>query len=418
MADQTYFIEKNIEHLFEGLMEALVTAKPDNPRQFLAAQLQDNTLISFQDFLALFSAISRISSETDPKRAYRIIIEETCKILKCERASLFIHDPAQKCLKLIVGKGAKSLVLYENSGFTWNVFKTKTIINIPDVYSDPRFDCSVDMTTGFVSKSLLGVPVINGNGDSIGVLLALNKTTGNFGEKDEEILKKIAQQAGISIRNAIFFEKSVYNENKAKVLLHFIKNLNKDLPGQPLALDLATHAADLIGADRCHVFIINRSVEKLLLIAADSEIDFKLPLSAGLTSHVATTGETLNLLNAYEDPRYISDYDEIFHYKTQSFLAIPIKCDNEIIGVIQASNKHFKNVFGDIEIYDTFTSEDEELLMVFSEIIGKRLKNSFNSLLSENAVTVDKPYIESSFGKKRNSISEENPMGIIKEEFD
>ncbi|CAG9319765.1 unnamed protein product [Blepharisma stoltei] len=418
MADpSSYFIEKNIEQLFETLMEAVVTAQPENPRQFLAAHLQDNRSISFHDFLSLFNSISKISAETNPRNAFDSIINETCKLLHCERASLFIHDPTQKCLKLIVGKGAKGLVLYENSGFTWTVFNTKQCVNIADVYSDPRFDCSVDLTTGFVSKSMLGVPILNQDREPIGVLLALNKKTGAFPEKDEEIITKLAHQAGISIRNAYYYQQAIYNENKTKVLLGFIKNLSKDKPGQILALDLAKHAGDLINADRCQIFLIDRSAEKLILIAADSGLDFKLPLNSGLVSYAATTGETVNVSNAYEDPRNITDFDEIFNYKTQSLMAVPIKCDDEIIGAIQVTNKHYHNVFGDIEIYDTFTKEDEKLLQVFSEVMGRKLKHSFRLLLDLTPVTEDVSKFESSFGKKKNSFSEDSSaMQVIKEE--
>ncbi|CAG9317309.1 unnamed protein product [Blepharisma stoltei] len=417
MADQTYFVEKNIEQLFETLMEAVVTAKPENPRQFLAAQLQDDRSISFQDFLALFNAVSKISAETNPRLAFNRIIEETCKLLHCERASLFIHDPGQKCLKLVVGKGAKGLVLYENSGFTWTVFNTKQCVNIPDVYSDQRFDCSVDLNTGFVSKSMLGVPILNQERHPIGVLLALNKSTGAFSEKDEEIIQILASQAGISIRNAYYYQEAIYNENKTKILLNFIKNLSKDQPGLPLALELAKRAGELINADRCHIFLVDKSSEKLLLIAADSEVDFKLPLNSGLVSYAATTGETVNVLNAYEDPRNIPDFDQIFSYHTQSLMAVPIKRNEQVIGVIQVTNKRYHNVFGDIEIYDSFTKEDEKLLLVFGEVIAKKLKNSFRLLLDVTPVTEDVSKFESSFGKRKSEPEEDSPaMQVIKEE--
>lgn len=52
---------------------------------------------------------------------------------------------------------------------------TGSIVNIPDAYSDPRFDPSTDAATGFTTGSILCVPVrVSREGPVIAVIQAVN----------------------------------------------------------------------------------------------------------------------------------------------------------------------------------------------------------------------------------------------------
>jgi hypothetical protein len=44
-----------------------------------------------------------------------------------------------------------------------------------------------------------------------------------------------------------------------------------------------------------------------------------------LVGHVFVSGETLNILNAYNDPRFNKEVDKKNNYKTNTVLVIPIK---------------------------------------------------------------------------------------------
>lgn len=54
----------------------------------------------------------------------------------------------------------------------------------------------------------------------------------------------------------------------------------------------------------------------------------------GLVGHVFTTGETLNIMNAYNDARFSKEVDKALNYKTNTVLVVPIKDNNNIVGVI------------------------------------------------------------------------------------
>ncbi|CAF4373295.1 unnamed protein product, partial [Rotaria magnacalcarata] len=55
----------------------------------------------------------------------------------------------------------------------------------------------------------------------------------------------------------------------------------------------------------------------------------------GIAGYVATTGKTLNIVDAYSDNRFNRDIDQKTGYKTKTLLCMPIMIQGNIIGVVQ-----------------------------------------------------------------------------------
>ena len=70
------------------------------------------------------------------------------------------------------------------------------------------------------------------------------------------------------------------------------------------------------------------------------EIDIRLKIGEGIAGHVAETGESIILSDAYADPRFQSSFDFSSGFQTQNMLCTPLKNDQDkIIGVFQLLNK-------------------------------------------------------------------------------
>ena len=65
----------------------------------------------------------------------------------------------------------------------------------------------------------------------------------------------------------------------------------------------------------------------------------RFPVGTGIAGSVAETGETLNVHEAYKDPRFNATIDEQTGYKTRSILCMPICIRGQVIGVVQMINK-------------------------------------------------------------------------------
>lgn len=91
-------------------------------------------------------------------------------------------------------------------------------------------------------------------------------------------------------------------------------------------------------------------------------------MSQGIAGHVATTGQMLNIPDAYDDPNFNQAIDKKTGYRTKAILCMPIKADDQVIGVLQLINK----VTGS----GVFGTDDEDVMMIFLSIAGPILAAS------------------------------------------
>src|SRR5205823_3370199 len=99
-------------------------------------------------------------------------------------------------------------------------------------YADLRFNPSFDRRTGFFTRSILCVPVINKDGKTIGVTQVLNKRGGTFTEEDEARVKAFTSQIAIALENAKLFDDvqnmKNYNESILESMSSGVITLNED----------------------------------------------------------------------------------------------------------------------------------------------------------------------------------------------
>lgn len=174
----------------------------------------------------LLEITTAISSELQLKPLLQKIMETIVTILDAERATLFLYDEKTNELWSTVALGLenKEIRIPSNSGIAGYVFQTGETINIADAYSDPRFNPEVDKKTGFTTRSILCMPVVNRFGKRIGVAQVLNKKEGNFNKKDEKKLKAFCAQASIAIENAKLFEEVVNMKNYNECILESLNS--------------------------------------------------------------------------------------------------------------------------------------------------------------------------------------------------
>ncbi|MCI0453816.1 MAG: sigma-54-dependent Fis family transcriptional regulator [Candidatus Dadabacteria bacterium] len=128
-------------------------------------------------------------------------------------------------------------------------------------------------------------------------------------------------------------------------------NAEKDLP---TLLDLvAQEAMRLIEADRASVFLLDREKQELWSIATLDGEQIRFDARLGLAGAAAMTGQTINVEDAYKDPRFYRKIDGRTGYRTRSLLVVPLRNqEEEIIGTFQVLNKKG----------GTFNKDDEGIL--------------------------------------------------------
>jgi len=91
---------------------------------------------------------------------------------------------------------------------------TKDSINCVDVYDDPKFNRSIDEQTGYRTKSVLCVPVMDSTGEVLGVAQMINKMqtragetaeSVSFSDQDEKLLRAFIAQVAVAMTNNQLF---------------------------------------------------------------------------------------------------------------------------------------------------------------------------------------------------------------------
>lgn len=149
-------------------------------------------------------AVSRaLGAERDLDRLLALIVASTTDLVDAERTSLFVVDRERGELWTRVAEGSGEIRLPVGRGIAGSVAADGRLVNIPSAYDDPRFDPGHDQRTGFRTRSILCLPMINHDGIVVGVIQTLNKRgADSFGPRDEQVLAALAAQAGVALENA------------------------------------------------------------------------------------------------------------------------------------------------------------------------------------------------------------------------
>ncbi len=152
------------------------------------------------------------------------------------------------------------------------------------------------------------------------------------------------------------------------VIFNFIADIAEENNIDRKLVMLANMGKELVNADRCTVWLIDKKNGTLWTKVAHGLKKTSIKLGQGIAGTVAVTGKKVIINDAYNDTRFDKTIDKKSGYKTENILAIPFKdADEEIIGVFQAINKIPKG--------HKFTEKDLQRLMLAASYTGKELSS-------------------------------------------
>jgi HD-GYP domain-containing protein (c-di-GMP phosphodiesterase class II) len=154
----------------------------------------------------LLKVAGSISSEMQLDKLLRLIMDEIKQVLQCDRCTVFVLDREHNELWSRVAHGESEIRFPAHLGIAGAVATTGRVINIPDAYSDSRFNPNIDRQTGYHTRNILAAPMRNKPGEIIGVFQTLNKFDGPFTAEDEEILNAISVLSATQIENVQLYE--------------------------------------------------------------------------------------------------------------------------------------------------------------------------------------------------------------------
>ncbi|MEA1892906.1 MAG: GAF domain-containing protein [Campylobacterota bacterium] len=133
---------------------------------------------------------------------------------------------------------------------------------------------------------------------------------------------------------------------------------------------ISFNAKEIIGADRCSVFIYDKEENELWTTIADGVEKIVIPSDMGIVGHIIRLKKPILENDAYGNPNFLSDVDIKTGYYTQNLLTSPIfDSQNEIIGAFQLLNKE-----------GGFDKKDLDFITFFAHYVSSFIELELNYL--------------------------------------
>ncbi len=167
-----------------------------------------------------------------------------------------------------------------------------------------------------------------------------------------ELAEQIAVSASSQLRAEDLHRQLLEEQKRDAALVHSIdtltsiveatKQLNSTLDLGELTNIVLQLATRQTGAERGTMYLVDKEHQEIWsLVGLGLTLEeIRIPMGKGIAGHVARTGETVNLLDAYSDARFEPDVDRRLGYHTRTLLCLPIlNKANAVVGVLQLLNK-------------------------------------------------------------------------------
>lgn len=158
-----------------------------------------------EEVMALYETSKKLNEASDVSAVMQKILEQTRKVIDCERTSLMMYDRSKDVYVTRLVKGFDGavdrdlLLLRAGEGIAGTAVRTRQGVIANQGWKDPRFVRRQARDESI--RSIMSVPLISGSGDRIYGILNLTNAhaEGGFTEEDLELVTSLATMASISI---------------------------------------------------------------------------------------------------------------------------------------------------------------------------------------------------------------------------
>ena len=171
-----------------------------NPEKFV--EFLDESTNELEQLLRTLEVAEHQVTETMIDQVLEASTRKIIDIMQAERAAIFLKDDENDLLRSKIatqeGTDLLEIVISQGEGIAGHVARTGEALNVADAQNHPLFNANVDKGTGFVTRSILCLPIFSRAGAVFAVAQLLNKKGGRpFDAKDEERFREFVRPLGL-----------------------------------------------------------------------------------------------------------------------------------------------------------------------------------------------------------------------------
>ena len=205
------------------------------------------------------------ASSIDLGETLNTVFYSILNIIQAEAGSIFLVEGSQKALVCKLCQGPKDILgvrVPMGAGIVGYVAETRQIDVTTDVKHDERHYGEIDLQSGFLTKSMISVPLVSKD-EVLGVIQVINKKGGkSFSQEDVNLLQALSSGGALAIQNASYAKRLLQEERTRSELLiaHQIQQgiLPKEFVGHPgIHFEAFNAPAKLVSGDFYDYFQVN-----------------------------------------------------------------------------------------------------------------------------------------------------------------
>jgi signal transduction histidine kinase len=288
--------------------------------------------------------ISHALSETEKiglQTVLQLIISSARELIPgAEQAVIHLLDKDQQFLSAQAVSGYKdasnwnSVKIYLNEGIAGQVIVSGKTINIADVANDPRY---ITYATPPNYHSLMVAPVQSGD-QKLGTISVQSVAVNAFTEAESRLLSALGTQAATAIENAHLLESIQQALKESNALYRINQELVASLDSDKLLKDVVELLQKSFGYYHVQIYALDPETGDFIMREGSGEIGrqlkkqgYRLKAGEGIVGYTADTNAAF----------FTNDVDKMISFvrnpllpDTKSELAVPVKIDDQILGLL------------------------------------------------------------------------------------
>lgn len=302
-----------------------------------------------------------------------------CQALGTEEGSILLRDLATEELVFAqtLSEDAALLLhqrLAPGQGVAGWVAQHRESVCVNDVHEETRWFSGVDEAIGFVTRSLLCVPLIY-HDQVTGVLEVVNQHAGRFSDEDLHLLEAAAASAAAAIENARLFADTLARADELAMLNEIGVALAASLDVEEVAQTTLQYIPQLFDADGA--LLLQMELTDALPRLAYAWIGDRImnileafPLEGDFTKELMAQRQPVLLADAEADPRWPPAYREAARqyigHPVRAVIVIPLLAQDRVMGtftIVSATP-------------NAYTQEDVRTLQTLAVMVAVALDNA------------------------------------------
>ncbi len=172
----------------------------------------DTNTLSSDGLLRILELTKQLAAPFDLSSMLNEVLLAGLDLLEADSGSLWLYYEEEDVIRMHLPDVTPVIEVGAGEGIVGECLANNIVINLPDCYSDERFNPAVDKKTGYRTDTLLSIPLVGFDQSQVGVLQLLNKRGGAFSAKDEQMAVALAAQSVVAVQRAQLVESMLAKE--------------------------------------------------------------------------------------------------------------------------------------------------------------------------------------------------------------